>query len=48
MEWSPDFELFIVVTGMGTLLEMTRDFDMIAELPIHVDEHGQGYFMHHK
>ncbi|KAI9015161.1 IKI3 family-domain-containing protein [Gaertneriomyces semiglobifer] len=41
MEWSPDEELVIIVTGTGTLLEMTKDFDVITEVPIHVAEPGK-------
>ncbi|KAJ3159102.1 hypothetical protein HDU86_002001 [Geranomyces michiganensis] len=40
MEWSPDHELVIIVTGTGTLLEMTKDFDVITEVPIHVEATG--------
>ncbi|KAJ3149243.1 hypothetical protein HDU89_003961 [Geranomyces variabilis] len=41
MEWSPDHELVIIVTGTGTLLEMTKDFDVITEVPIHVEATGE-------
>ncbi|KAI9206900.1 IKI3 family-domain-containing protein [Polychytrium aggregatum] len=40
MEWSPDHEVVIVVTGGATVLEMTKDFDTITEVPIHTDEYG--------
>ncbi|KAF9584994.1 hypothetical protein BGW38_004344 [Lunasporangiospora selenospora] len=41
MAWSPDDELVIMVTGEGSILEMTKDFDVIAENPIEVDESGE-------
>ncbi|CAG8578654.1 3718_t:CDS:10, partial [Funneliformis mosseae] len=41
MEWSPDEELVIFVTGNDTILVMTKDFDVITELPINVDEAGE-------
>ncbi|KAJ3023810.1 hypothetical protein HKX48_000944 [Thoreauomyces humboldtii] len=41
MEWSPDQELVVVVTGTGTLLEMTKDFEVITEAPIHVAATGE-------
>jgi len=41
MEWSPDEEIIILVTGMNTILEMTKDFDVITEYPINVDEAGE-------
>ncbi|RKO90302.1 IKI3 family-domain-containing protein [Blyttiomyces helicus] len=42
MDWSPDQELVVIVTGIATILEMTKDFDLIAEVPIHVEEKGEG------
>ncbi|KAI8929674.1 IKI3 family-domain-containing protein [Entophlyctis helioformis] len=41
MEWSPDSELVLFVTGNGTILEMTKDFDVICEVPIDVDAQGE-------
>ncbi|ORZ11311.1 IKI3 family-domain-containing protein [Lobosporangium transversale] len=41
MEWSPDEELVIMVTGEGSILEMTKDFDVISENPIDVEEAGE-------
>eukprot|EP00842_Homolaphlyctis_polyrhiza_P004259 jgi/Hompol1/4834/HPOL_003925-RA len=41
MAWSPDTELVLFVTGTGTLLEMSKDFDVISEIPIQVDDQGQ-------
>ncbi|KAG0365886.1 hypothetical protein BGZ54_006088 [Gamsiella multidivaricata] len=42
MAWSPDEELIVMVTGEGSILEMTKDFDVIAENPIDVEETGEG------
>ncbi|CAI2174277.1 9937_t:CDS:10 [Funneliformis geosporum] len=41
MEWSPDEELVTFVTGNDTILVMTKDFDVITEFPINVDEAGE-------
>ncbi|KAI8827292.1 IKI3 family-domain-containing protein [Fimicolochytrium jonesii] len=41
MEWSPDQELVVIITGTGTLLEMTKDFEVITEVPIHVEATGE-------
>ncbi|KAL2911621.1 putative elongator complex protein 1 [Polyrhizophydium stewartii] len=41
MAWSPDLELVLFVTGVGTILEMTKEFDVIAEVPISVDDKGE-------
>ncbi|CAG8467741.1 8600_t:CDS:10 [Gigaspora rosea] len=41
MEWSPDEELVIFVTGNDTILEMTKDFDVITEFPVNVEELGE-------
>ncbi|KAG0325923.1 hypothetical protein BGZ99_010376 [Dissophora globulifera] len=41
MAWSPDEELVVMVTGEGSILEMTKDFDVIAENPIDVEETGE-------
>ncbi|KAF8942635.1 hypothetical protein BGZ47_006286 [Haplosporangium gracile] len=41
MAWSPDEELVIMVAGEGSILEMTKDFDVIAENPIDVEEVGE-------
>ncbi|RHZ45275.1 hypothetical protein Glove_682g24 [Diversispora epigaea] len=41
MEWSPDEELVIFVTGNDTILEMTKDFDVITEFPINVEDLGE-------
>jgi hypothetical protein len=34
------FGLFLI--GADTIVVMTKDFDVITELPIHVDEEGEG------
>ncbi|KAF9295803.1 hypothetical protein BGZ74_010603 [Mortierella antarctica] len=41
MAWSPDEELVVMVTGEGSILEMTKDFDVISENPINVEESGE-------
>ncbi|KAL1924120.1 uncharacterized protein VTP21DRAFT_7155 [Calcarisporiella thermophila] len=41
MEWSPDEELVVLITGNGNLLEMTKEFDTITEFPIHTNETGE-------
>ncbi|CAG8446071.1 15447_t:CDS:10 [Acaulospora morrowiae] len=41
MEWSPDEEVVVFVTGNDTILEMTKDFDVITEFPINVEELGE-------
>ncbi|KAF9415343.1 hypothetical protein BGZ94_000121 [Podila epigama] len=41
MAWSPDEELVVMVTGEGSILEMTKDFDVISETPINVDDKGE-------
>ncbi|CAB4380600.1 unnamed protein product [Rhizophagus irregularis] len=41
MEWSPDDELVIFVTGNNTILVMTKDFYVITEFPINVEETGE-------
>ncbi|KAI9189144.1 putative elongator complex protein 1 [Blastocladiella emersonii ATCC 22665] len=38
--WSPDEELVVIVTGLGNVMVMTRDFDLLVETPIETDEHG--------
>lgn len=37
MDFPPNF------VGMNTILEMTKDFDVITEYPINVDEAGEGW-----
>eukprot|EP01133_Synstelium_polycarpum_P003655 gene3655-4201_t len=34
MAWSPDFELFILATEAETLVQMSKEWDMLAEVPI--------------
>ncbi|KAJ3214160.1 hypothetical protein HDU67_002020 [Dinochytrium kinnereticum] len=41
MEWSPDRELVAIVTGKGTILVMTKDFDLISETPIQTTKFGE-------
>ncbi|KAG0241352.1 IKI3 family-domain-containing protein [Mortierella sp. GBAus27b] len=41
MAWSPDDELVIMVSGEGSILAMTKDFNVISETPINVDESGE-------
>ncbi|XP_063312037.1 elongator complex protein 1 [Pelobates fuscus] len=45
MSWSPDQELVLLVTGQQTLILMTKDFEPIAEVPIHQDDFGEGKFI---
>jgi elongator complex protein 1 len=40
MEWSPDTELVIVITSLGTVLEMTRDFYTVTEFPVDDEDDG--------
>lgn len=42
MEWSPDKEVFVIATGKGTLLEMTKDFDVLAEKELEPEVVGEG------
>jgi len=35
MAWSPDYELVIFATKNGTLIEMTKEWDIVTEVPIH-------------
>ena len=39
--WSPDEELLIITTVNGKLIEMTQDYDVLAETLIHADEFGE-------
>ncbi|XP_078368242.1 elongator complex protein 1-like isoform X2 [Oculina patagonica] len=41
MEWSPDQELVVFMTGEETLIMMTKDFDPISEFPCHSEEFGE-------
>uniref|UniRef100_A0A8C5MDG3 Elongator complex protein 1 n=1 Tax=Leptobrachium leishanense TaxID=445787 RepID=A0A8C5MDG3_9ANUR len=45
MSWSPDQELVLLVTGQQTLILMTKDFEPIAETPIHQEDFGEGKFI---
>ncbi|XP_067016133.1 elongator complex protein 1-like [Acropora muricata] len=41
MAWSPDQELVVFMTGEGTLIMMTQDFNVICEFPYHSEEFGE-------
>lgn len=41
MQWSPDFELVVIVSGEEKLLLMTKDFDPISEKGLHPSEFGE-------
>ncbi|CAJ0941109.1 unnamed protein product [Ranitomeya imitator] len=41
MSWSPDQELVLLITGQQTLILMTKDFEPIAEIPIHQEDFGE-------
>ncbi|RUS18247.1 IKI3 family-domain-containing protein [Endogone sp. FLAS-F59071] len=41
MSWSPDEETVVMVTGTETVLEMTKEFDVITEFPVNVEEIGE-------
>ncbi|KAG8593890.1 hypothetical protein GDO81_000980 [Engystomops pustulosus] len=45
MSWSPDQELVLLITGQQTLILMTKDFEPIAEIPIHQEDFGEGKFI---
>lgn len=40
MAWAPDQELVVLVNCAGSLLVMTREFDVLSEAPIETDEFG--------
>ncbi|CED83780.1 IkappaB kinase complex, IKAP component [Phaffia rhodozyma] len=40
-EWSPDEELLIVITGDDKLLQMTKDFDVLADSPLRSKDFGE-------
>ncbi len=42
MSWSPDFEMVVFVTGELKLIQMTKEFDVLAEMPIQVEDFGSG------
>ncbi|KAG0411515.1 hypothetical protein HPB47_011369 [Ixodes persulcatus] len=41
MQWSPDYELVVVVSGEEKVLLMTKDFDPVSEKSLHPDEFGE-------
>ncbi|KAL4228237.1 hypothetical protein ACF0H5_013670 [Mactra antiquata] len=45
MSWSPDQEIFILTTGVDTLIIMTREFDPIIEVTLHPDQSGEAEFV---
>ncbi|PVD20111.1 hypothetical protein C0Q70_20605 [Pomacea canaliculata] len=45
MCWSPDQELFILITGKGMAVIMTREFEAITEILLHSEEFGEGEFI---
>ena len=45
MQWSPDDELVVFVTGANTLLQMNKFFDVTSEQPILSAEFGQDAFI---
>lgn len=41
MQWSPDYELVVIVSGEEKVLLMTKDFDLISEKELHLEEFGE-------
>ncbi|KAH7963389.1 hypothetical protein HPB52_020884 [Rhipicephalus sanguineus] len=41
MQWSPDYELVVVISGEDKVLLMTKEFDMISEKDLHAEEFGE-------
>ena len=41
-QWSPDDELLVLITGRRTLLEMTKEFEVVREIPMDVRDIGLG------
>jgi elongator complex protein 1 len=39
-QWSPDEEILVLVTGRRTLLEMTKEFEVLAEIRLDAEERG--------
>ena len=35
MGWSPDFEFVVLVTGNSSLIQMTNEWDVVTEVPLH-------------
>lgn len=42
VEWSPEGDVVVLVTGEGRLMVMTSDLEPLAEAPLHPDEFGEG------
>jgi elongator complex protein 1 len=40
MEWAPDQELLVIINCAGSLLVMTREFDVLTEVPLETDDFG--------
>lgn len=40
--WSPDDAFLILVNGNDEIIQMTRDFDVLHEAPLHTTEFGEG------
>ncbi|XP_029459838.1 elongator complex protein 1 isoform X2 [Rhinatrema bivittatum] len=45
MSWSPDQELVVLLTGQQTLIMMTKEFEPVAEIPLHPEDFGEGKFV---
>ncbi|KAL1431121.1 hypothetical protein MTO96_014510 [Rhipicephalus appendiculatus] len=41
MQWSPDYELVVIISGEDKVLLMTKDFEMISEKDLHAEEFGE-------
>ncbi|KAG8908640.1 hypothetical protein FRB99_004928 [Tulasnella sp. 403] len=39
--WSPDADILVLVTGEENLLQMTKDFDVIVEVPLRRSDFGE-------
>lgn len=40
--WSPDMEILVVISEEGSVLMMTRMWDVVHEEPLFQDEFGEG------
>ncbi|XP_009859423.2 elongator complex protein 1 [Ciona intestinalis] len=45
MFWSPDQEVVLFTTNVGTAVAMTHDFDPITEIEVGMDKFGEGEFV---
>ncbi|CAG8447568.1 10999_t:CDS:10 [Ambispora leptoticha] len=41
MEWSPDEELGVIINGNDNVLLMTKDFEVLTEFPVNVENAGE-------